>query len=90
MQPLGAGQRELLMENKNLTCLRCNGKMVQGFIPDDIGQIRLVGRWYEGAPKTSFLPAIKTSSTQGIPVAAFRCSSCGLTELFSDNNFEPV
>jgi hypothetical protein len=63
--------------------------MERGFIPDLApGGQRLVPRWMRGAAKKSFWMGTKEPLTHSIPIAAFRCESCGYVETCARLEFE--
>ena len=64
-------------------CPKCDGDMVRGFILDYANGAIVVPNWYEGVPKKSFWIGTSEPTTEGIPVVAFRCSSCGFVEFYS-------
>jgi len=74
----------------SLTCPKCQGSMVQGFIADfaDMGQNANVSTWVEGQPKSSFLFGTKTPGDKRIPVGTYRCSTCGYLESYARPEFE--
>jgi hypothetical protein len=67
------------MANK-LSCLRCEGVMEAGFIPNTkMGQML----WYEGeAPKT-FRALFSFGRSPGLVVMTHRCSVCGYLESYA-------
>lgn len=75
------------MKKPNI-CPKCEGTMVQGFIPDFFQHSAsgVVG-WQESAPKSSFWTGTNASRKQGIPVGAFRCDRCGFLELYANKEF---
>ena len=76
------------MATELLSCPRCKGEMVQGFVPDYYSHAaNFVAQWHEGQPKKSFWTRTKTPSTKGIPIGAFRCRQCGFLELYADPKF---
>jgi hypothetical protein len=69
------------------SCPKCQGPMVQGYIPDFTQGARLVSTWREGNPRKSFWFGTKISPTGGVPIGAFRCSGCGYLELYANEQF---
>lgn len=62
--------------------------MVQGFIPDFFhNYVSGVSGWHEGIPQQSYWKGTKAKLGTGLPVGAFRCSRCGLLELYADKEF---
>jgi len=78
------------MSSISLTCPKCQGSMVQGFIADfaDMGVNAIVSTWVEGQPKSSFLFGTKTPGDKRIPVGTYRCSACGYLESYARPEFE--
>jgi hypothetical protein len=78
------------MPAMSLTCPKCQGTMVQGFIADfaDIGQNANVSTWVEGPPQMSFLFGSKTPTDKRIPIGTFRCSACGYLESYARPEFD--
>ena len=68
-----------------LSCLKCNGVMQAGFIPN-IPRGQMV--WYEGeAPKTyraSFM-----FGREALTVATSRCAVCGYLESYAKRETQP-
>jgi C4-type Zn-finger protein len=75
------------MDKTNSKCPKCNGEMVQGFVPDYSHSAALVGRWLEGHPQKSFWNRTKAPYNEGVPIGAFRCQKCGFLEFYSDPKF---
>jgi hypothetical protein len=73
---------------QDLKCPKCQGEMVQGFIPDfNDGGSKSVSTWVEGQAKKSWWSGTKVSSEGQIPIAAFRCQGCGYLEFYADEKF---
>jgi hypothetical protein len=64
--------------------------MERGFLPDrgDNNAAR-VGQWMPGEPVSSFWTGLKTPKADLLPVATFRCPSCGLLESYARAEFDP-
>jgi hypothetical protein len=75
------------MTSDQLRCPKCEGDMVQGFVPDYTHGGILVEGWHAGQPKKSFWTSTKEPSTEGIPIGAFRCQQCGFLEFYSGPKF---
>ena len=76
--------------SQDLKCPKCQGTMVQGFIPDFAHgtSMPFVSSWVEGQPKKSFFSGLKNIPIAGgIPIAAFRCTGCGYLEFYSDHKY---
>jgi hypothetical protein len=66
------------MANK-LSCLRCEGVMEAGFIPNvKMGQML----WYEGEAPKGFI-ALFSFRRPGLVVMTHRCSVCGYLESYA-------
>lgn len=78
------------MNTEAIQCPKCNGVMVQGFIPDFQGsKFCIVSNWVEGAPgkPTFFGTCVPAPAEKRIPVATFRCSVCGFLESYARPEF---
>lgn len=78
------------MSAMSLTCPKCQGTMVQGFIADfaDMGQNANVSIWVEGPPQMSLLFGAKTPKDKRIPIGTFRCAACGYLESYARPDFD--
>ena len=73
---------------QNYKCPKCQGEMVQGFVPDYApGNARYVSSWVEGKPESSWFQHTKVPLGGGIPIGAFRCKGCGYLEFYADEKF---
>lgn len=70
-------------------CPKCSGDMVRGFVPDYGHTAIFTPRWHEGSPKKSIWSGTSMPKSNGIPIAAFWCSSCGFLEFYADKTFAP-
>lgn len=69
---------------KNLNCLRCKGRMEQGFMLDHTHGAHLVSKWVKG-------PAVKSKWQEGtvkipeytLEITAYRCTACGYLESYA-------
>ena len=77
----------ITMINKKKHCPKCEGEMIQGFVPDYSHAAILIGSWHEGSPKKSFWTKTKAPFADGLPIGAFRCEKCGFLEFYADANF---
>jgi hypothetical protein len=69
-------------------CPKCEGPMVQGYIPDFFHHSASgVGGWQEGPPKKSIWKGTKASLSGGVPIGAFRCKGCGFLEFYANPEF---
>ena len=70
------------------TCPDCEGRMVEGFVPDSTYGSILQSHWYEGPPETtSFLglpTGLSVDRKEMLPIQAWRCEACGLVRLYAD------
>ncbi len=74
----------------NDKCPKCGGQMVRGYIPDYARGSVLVPGWRQGRPQKSFLARVMgLGPPPGIPIGAFRCSTCGFLEFYSRDEFAP-
>jgi hypothetical protein len=77
-------------------CLRCQGDLKAGFIPDASHSAIFLLSWIEGAPgmRSGWLSAMlgggwmgkaldikNFTGRQKLPIVAYRCTSCGTLEL---------
>jgi hypothetical protein len=60
--------------------------MVQGFVPEHTLGAILVSTWVEGPPVKSFWYRTKVQG-EPIPIATFRCASCGFLESYAQAEF---
>jgi len=75
------------MSNESLRCTRCQGQLVQGFVPDFSHAAIIVENWHPGKPKKSFWTVTKAPKPDGLPIGAFRCEQCGMLEFYADSKF---
>ena len=65
-------------------CHKCGGEMGHGFIPGNYAhEGRVVGTWAPGEPRRSFWSGTKPPDGPEIPIATFRCASCGFLESYA-------
>ena len=78
------------MSVQPLVCPKCQGEMVQGFVPDPaaphFGQFT-VSFWVEGPPEKSFWTGTKVPQGKCVPIGTFRCASCGYLESYARTEF---
>ena len=71
-------------------CPKCSGEMQRGFVLDNSYGARLISHWVPGGPEKSFWNGTKwTDEETHIPIAAFRCASCGFLESYARAEFAP-
>ena len=69
-------------------CPKCQGQMVQGFIIDQTFGGVHISYWFEGAPRKSWT-GTKIDKGAIVPVAVYRCESCGYLESYAHDDFAP-
>jgi len=75
------------MSAEELTCPKCRGEMVRGFILDLSFPQVAVSHWVEGLPQKSPLSGTKVPAGKSTPTATFRCASCGYLESYASSEF---
>jgi hypothetical protein len=71
-------------------CSKCGGNLVQGYSVDSVGiaATPLVCFWIEGEPTKRWYGAqVPRRADERIPIAHFRCASCGFLESYSRPEF---
>ena len=70
-------------------CSKCGGNLVQGYSLEYIAAgFTQVGFWIEGEPKESWSGVkVPPTADQRIPVAHFRCATCGFLESYARPEF---
>ena len=71
------------MNEKYLTCPKCQNKMLQGFVADFAHAQIVVSTWVEGLPEKSFWLGTKVPQEKSIKISTFRCSGCGYLESYA-------
>jgi hypothetical protein len=61
--------------------------MDQGFIVDQGYGTRTVSSWAQGPPQKSFWSGTKLPDEGVVPIATYRCSSCGYLEAYARHEF---
>ena len=72
-----------------MKCPKCEGQMIQGFVPEYAKECAVVSEWHEGAPRKSFWAGTKIKPGEGVPIGAFRCQRCGFVKCYADPKFAP-
>jgi rubredoxin len=77
----GAAQGSL---QNAVVCPKCQSEMREGFLLDFGDNFTAwATSWIEGKPETSFWSGVKRAGRSRIPVAAYRCTSCGYVEIYA-------
>jgi hypothetical protein len=83
-------KKDRTMPPQPLTCPKCDGEMIQGFIPElgppSFAQVTIPA-WVEGTPQKSFWAGTKVPKDKVIPIGTFRCVSCGYLESYARPEF---
>ena len=74
------------MSQAAISCPKCQGEMVQGYVLDFTPVGGRVRKWNSGPPKRALWNCIKDSTSQ-IPIGTFRCQSCGFLESYAREDF---
>jgi hypothetical protein len=78
-------QRVPYMSDAFSVCPKCQGAMQQGYVPELAGGTGLNG-WVKGAPKKNWVGGVNVPGIL-IPIATFRCESCGYLESYARKEF---
>ncbi len=88
---MNACRRELAMDHVPSVCPKCQGDMAQGHALDNTYGGVLLSLWQLGPAKKSFWGGLKISSRAALlPIAAFRCQTCGYVEFYAREEFAPT
>ena len=73
---------------RNPNCPACRGAMKEGYLPDHSQGTWLQASWCAGAPEERTIFGVQTGvkkvDRKGLlPIEAWRCSSCGLVQLYA-------
>lgn len=63
-------------------CPKCNGAMVEGFVPTEKSSMPLISVWVEGPPQKGWMGNVKQPGTP-IPIETWRCRRCGYLESYA-------
>lgn len=66
-----------------LKCLRCQGEMEKGFLPEHVSIGSLPLRWFKGEPQVKVLFPLTMTGKDACIVTAYRCQACGYLELYA-------
>ena len=69
-------------------CPKCNGKLVEGFIPDSNPGMVFVNTWVEGPPEKSFIRGTKIEGKRRFYASTYRCEKCGYLESYARDEVE--
>jgi len=65
------------------TCSKCQGLMVEGFVPDASYAALLRSAWFEGKPEKNLLGSLKVKGKRTFAIVTFRCDVCGFLESYA-------
>ena len=68
--------------NSALDCRRCGGALEPGYVIERTSPYQDTEAWVEGEPETNWLGK-KFNDRRVIPVASYRCITCGQLEFFA-------
>jgi hypothetical protein len=69
------------MDPQPRKCLRCEGTLQEGFIPDTGVAASGFAKWHADPPKFDKFWGLQAASHNMKPIAAYRCDQCGTLEL---------
>ena len=71
-------------EQMPLKCLRCGGRMEEGYMLERAPNIELkVSEWVEGRPEKSFWVGLNLRHRNRLPIMTYRCEKCGWLESYA-------
>ena len=76
------------MSATSSVCVKCQGRMAQGFVVDLTHGGANVSSWVEGAAQKAWY-GTKAPEEKKLPVGAYRCSTCGFLEFYARDEFAP-
>ena len=69
------------------TCPACRGALEEGFVPDNAHSSVMQASWHPGAPEAQKFLGIpagtKSDRKKLVAIEAWRCSACGLVQLYA-------
>jgi len=66
------------------TCVKCGGRMSEGFIADTTHHSRVIcSSWIEGKPVRSFWTGLQTAGRRRFFAVTWRCERCGYLEAYA-------
>jgi len=74
------------MSQAAMSCPKCQGEMVRGYVLDFTPVGVRVSKWNAGPPKEASWAGIVDAPSQ-IPIGTFRCQSCGFLEAYAREEF---
>lgn len=67
-------------------CLKCGGRMEEGFVLDQSHARRLVSKWVAGKPEVSFFMGANIDGREQHEIRSYRCIVCGFLESYAPAN----
>lgn len=64
-------------------CVKCGGRMADGFVADQTYGSASVSRWYAGQPQRSIWTGLKLKKIEQHDIATWRCARCGFLESYA-------
>lgn len=61
-------------------CLKCGGRMTEGFVADNTYGGVSVTNWYAGQPRRSMWTGLKLRGLEHHAIVTWRCGRCGFLE----------
>ncbi len=71
------------MQTDSLKCLKCEGLMEEGFVPDLTDAGIKQSFWVEGLPEKSWRFGLKLKGKRTFPIRVFRCCNCGHLDFYA-------
>ena len=65
------------------TCVKCGGKMEEGFVVDQTYGGVASPEWAGGFPERSIWTGVKMKGRERYAVATYRCGACGYLEAYA-------
>ncbi len=67
------------MVQSAIACPKCKQPMQEGYLREETR----LARWYEGPPRVWLGMTMVGWATRQLPIATYRCSSCGYLESYA-------
>jgi len=64
-------------------CSKCQGRIVEGFVPDTSYSVILRSAWVEGKPEKNLFGSLKVKGRRTFPIVTLRCDLCGFLESYA-------